>query len=81
MKNLDHRLLDALIVIAGLFLFLVLLSWAQQKDYDDAVQYQKEQAQRYSHMLAQCMNGKMLYDKTSDKLYACDRVIEISLSR
>ena len=74
-------LLDALIVITALFLFLTLLSWVQQKDLDDAAQYHKERAQRYSHMLAKCMNGEMLYDKLSDKLYACDRVIEIPLSR
>lgn len=74
-------LLDALIVITALFLFLALLSWMQQKDLEDAVQYQKERAQRYSHMLAQCMNGEMLYDKLGNKLYACDRVIEIPLSR
>lgn len=79
--NLDHRLLDALIIIAGLFCFLAILSWAQQKDLDDAVAYHKEQAQRYSHLLAQCMNGKILYDKRSDKLYACEKVVEVSLSR
>jgi len=79
--DLRYRLIDALIIVVGLLIFLVLVTWAQQRDIDDAVQYQKEAATRYAHMLAQCMNGKLLYDKSGDKLYACDKVVEITLNK
>lgn len=73
--------IDGLIIILGLLIFLVLISWAQKRDLDDAVAWQKEQAQRAMGMLADCMNGKALYDKKSNKAYFCDKAIEVSLNR
>lgn len=74
-------LIDGFIIILGLLIFLVLISWAQNRDLEDAVQWQKEQAQKAMGMLADCMNGKALYDKKSNKTYFCDKAIEVSLSR
>jgi len=79
--DLRYRLIDGLILVIGLLIFLALVSWMQQKDLNDALEFQKETAQRYAHMLAQCMNGKILYDKRSDRLYACDKVLEINLNK
>ena len=70
-----------LIIILGLLIFLVLLSWAQKRDFDDAVQWQKEQTQKAMGMLADCMNGKALYDKKSNKAYFCEKAIEVPLNR
>jgi len=73
------RLLDAIIIIVGLLCFLGLLSWMQQKDLDDAVAYQKETAQRYAYMLAQCMNSKALLDRKTNTAYFCGKIIEVKL--
>lgn len=73
--------IDGLIIILGLLIFLVLISWAQKRDFDDTVQWQKEQTQKAMGMLADCMNGKALYDKKSNKAYFCGKAIELPLNR
>ena len=73
--------IDGFIIILGLLIFLVLISWAQKRDFDDAVQWQKEQTHKAMGMLADCMNGKALYDKKSNKVYFCGKAIEVPLNR
>ena len=73
--------LDGLIIILSLLIFLMLISWAQARDVEDAVAWQKEQATKTMGMLADCMNGKALYDKKSNKAYFCGKAIEVPLNR
>ena len=77
--DLSFRMIDALIVIVGLFAFILILGYMQQKDLEDEVEAHKASSQRYAGMLAECLNGGSLLDKTSGKGFFCGKAIEIQL--
>ena len=79
LSDLRFRLIDALIIIVGLLCFLALITWAQNKDVEDAVEYQKETANRYAHMLATCTNGGAVIDRVARKAHFCGKTVEVPL--
>jgi len=74
--NLWPRFLDAAVIIV---LFLALLIWMQYRDLKAEVETHKHEAKRVTSMLAQCMNGKALYDRQHEIAYFCGKVIEVKL--
>lgn len=77
--DLSFRLIDALIVIVGLFAFILILGYMQQKDLEDAVEAHKASSQRYAGMLAECLNGGAILDRNTKIGYFCSRPIEVQL--
>jgi len=77
-RRLFESALDATVII-GVILFFALLAWMSLRDAEAAVEFHKQQATRYSAMLAQCMNGKVLFDKTHDTAYFCGKTLEVKL--
>lgn len=83
-KEEDRDLLDigvtfieGLIVILGLLCFLALLTWMQHRDLEDQVETHKTESRRVTSMLADCMNGKPLFDYATNTAYFCDRAIAV----
>jgi len=70
---------DGAIVIAVMLCLLKLVTWGSAEDIESAVDFHKKEATRVTHMLAECMNGKALYDKTHNVAYFCGKVLEMKL--
>ena len=75
--DLHLRFLDALIIVLCILCFLALLTWAQNRDIEDAVEMHKQEASRVTKMLADCLNGLPLYDKNTNTALFCDKPIEV----
>ena len=77
--DLRMRVLDALLIIVGILLFVALLGYMQQRDLNDAVETHRAAAKKAETMLAQCLNGKALYDAKDKRAYFCGRAVEVPL--
>lgn len=75
--DIGVKFIDALLIIAALLCFLALLTWMQHRDLEDQVETHKTESRRVTSMLADCMNGKPLFDYNTNTAYFCDRAIAV----
>ena len=73
--SLRKRLGDVAGIVIGVLLFLLVVAVMQNRDLATRAEDHEAASARYAHMLALCMNGGALYDKTSDTAFFCDKVI------
>lgn len=80
------KVIDAAVTIGWLVAFLAIITWAQNRDQVAELEHQaalvkqhEAEAERYSAMLAECMSGGTLFDKTSSTAFFCDRPTEVKL--
>lgn len=71
------RLIDAAILLVVLLCLGGLLSTWSNANANEAAEQHKAAAGRYSAMLATCLNGGTLYDKTSNTAIFCGKAIEL----
>lgn len=66
-------------LVVAVLLTLVILMAGTRNQYQDILVIQMEQSNRYSKMLADCLNGGTLFDSISRVAFFCSKPIEVRL--
>ncbi|MFZ4539976.1 hypothetical protein, partial [Propionivibrio sp.] len=79
-KSLYERFLDVALLVVGLLAVLVVLGLLQNRKLEAQVTSQKAETLKFSGILADCMNGLAVYDRSSNTAHFCAKVISVSLA-
>lgn len=79
LERIVHCLIDGIIIILALLCFLLLITWMQTRDLEDKVEIHKIESKRVTSMLADCLNGKALFDYNTNTALFCSKALEMKL--
>ena len=75
------KVTNAVLIAGSIIVAVALVGWMHYQDQKVLVVLEEARAERYAKMLADCLSGKVLWDKANNTALFCDKAITVSNPR